>query len=183
VSVFLAIDLDGPTRERVAELIQLWSGRLTATWLTPEKLHLTVAFFGELSALERTKAIETIEPIARGESPFQLECLGAGVFETRRAPMVLWLGVGGQVAEAAQLRTRCLNVLKMADDRPWVPHVTVARVHTPTPMAAAALAEFERVRGLKFGVTHLTLYESYEGTYTALARFPFKAPASSEVGR
>jgi RNA 2',3'-cyclic 3'-phosphodiesterase len=175
VSVFLAVDVDQATREAVAALIDEWSARFRATWLTAQKLHITVAFLGQLTASERRRVTQRVAPIAHATAPFSLELAGAGVFETRRAPMVLWLGVQGDLSCVSSFRQRCAQALQLPDDRPWVPHVTLARVHTPSPETGAALRAFEKVRGLRFGVSHLTLYESHEGAYTALATIPLGA--------
>jgi 2'-5' RNA ligase len=95
-----------------------------------EQLHFTLAFLGEQpeSALARLgEAAETVRAPA-----FDLAIGGTGAFPNPKSPRVLWLGVmeGAQelCSVAEQLRAALRERGFALEDRPFRPHLTIARV-------------------------------------------------------
>jgi 2'-5' RNA ligase len=177
VSVFLAIDLDEPVRRQVSELIEA-ERQVKEKWLAPEKLHLTLVFLGapEPTQLERFPAL--VQQVAQEHAPFTLSLAAAGTFGTRRAPSVLWLGVEGATGALADLHRDAARALLLPDlkgvtaderERPYRPHVTLARSKSDSGLLAVA-ARLAGFRSLEFRVSHLTLYESRPERYQPLFR-------------
>ncbi|GLY26300.1 RNA 2',3'-cyclic phosphodiesterase [Micromonospora sp. NBRC 101691] len=99
----------------------------------PADAHLTVAFLGEV-AEDRLPAVrEALGRAAgpcRGPEPPRLRLGGGGRFGSGRRT-VLWVDVLGEVERLAALAARIRDELDAAglpyDDRPFRPHLTIAR--------------------------------------------------------
>jgi 2'-5' RNA ligase len=100
-------------------------------WAQPDDRHLTLAFFGEVSAGSAQDLTAGLRHIAAGHEPFDLQLRGAGVFDRR----VFWIGVGGDAEEMATLTAECVDlggtVTGRQDSRVRSrAHLTVARVRS-----------------------------------------------------
>jgi len=150
--LFVAVELDYAVRERAAALaagvrrVLETEGRrwlpAGATWVTPERMHLTLRFLGEI---EPGHAARVRDVMARPfpEHPFDLELAGLGLFPPAGPPRVLWIGVSAGEAELAaiagevDLRLEAVDIPREA--RPFRGHLTLARFRVP------AAAEARRV--------------------------------------
>lgn len=130
---FIAIDLGETARAALGREI----GRLRRAlpgirWTNPESLHLTLAFLGELDEPRLLGAMAAASAAAVQVAPFTLELAGFGTFGPQRAPRVVWAGVGGEreALSAAEVRLReALSVRGfLPDERPFSPHLTLARL-------------------------------------------------------
>lgn len=136
--VFYALELLADVRERVAQHIarlRVDAPHIKANWERAEKLHVTLKFFGEI----KTECIEALQNAAEraviGVAPFELTLKEAGVFPPRRAPRVFWLGITDNSDRLAQLQRRLEDEAEREkfprEQRPFHPHITIARLHTP----------------------------------------------------
>lgn len=97
-------------------------------WTRPETWHITVAFYGEVSAEKAADLAERLGRVAARTTPMELSLAGAGRF----GPRALWFGVQGQcdrlgrLAEASGAAARRCHI--RVEDRPYRPHLTLARV-------------------------------------------------------
>jgi RNA 2',3'-cyclic 3'-phosphodiesterase len=178
VSVFLAIDLDDATRARAAAVIDSARATLDARWVRADKLHLTLVFLGTPSTEQVAAFRADVDAIARRHSAFSLALKGAGTFGTARAPSVLWLGVDGDLEVLTRLQLDAKHTLLRYDlsgvqplerERPYAPHVTLARSKEGLPFKVLerSLSDFSTT---PFHVSHLTLYESTSSEYRPLYR-------------
>jgi 2'-5' RNA ligase len=107
-------------------------------WRHPESWHITLTFLGDVPRETLPELTERLARAASRATPMELSVAGGGQFDSR----VLWAGVQGDrdrlgrlsetVAAAAR---RCR--LKI-DERPYRPHVTLARVRNEFPEGAEA---------------------------------------------
>ena len=102
-------------------------------WLPPDSWHITLAFLGEVPRESLPELTERLSRVASRGTPMELSVAGGGHFESQ----VLWAGIQGdrdrlgrlsETVGAAARRCR----LKV-DDRPYRPHVTLARVRGDEP--------------------------------------------------
>ncbi|MBX7097428.1 MAG: RNA 2',3'-cyclic phosphodiesterase [Myxococcaceae bacterium] len=171
MSFFLAVDLDPPARAVAAGLVEQLRSRTSAKWLRPDKLHLTLWFLGHPTA-EALAALESpVAQAAAKHAPFSLRLEGAGTFATARAAAVLWLGVQGQLDGLGALQRDVTAAAGGTQDKPYVPHVTLARGEDAAVMQAHAQALQGRHTG-DFTVDHVTLYESRNDTYRVVFQVP-----------
>src|SRR5256884_3509243 len=128
--IFVALDIDASIRAHIARFIEGVDGFAPdARWVRPESLHVTLKFIGE-QPLDRVQAIT--ERLQRVEgSAFEVRAGGYGFFPTAKAPRVFWIGIhaGPQLAELA--KSIDMDVAEVGiprEDRPYSPHLTLARV-------------------------------------------------------
>ena len=151
--------------------------RARVTWVAPERMHLTLRFIGEVDDAQGEAIVSALrEPIE--QSRFDVRWRGLGSFPPRGAPRVLWVGVAAgseALSQAEHAVSRRLATLGIApEDRPYSPHLTLARVRDPAGLRTAPL--FEGLDG-ELGQTHvnaITLFRSHLSpkgpTYVAMQR-------------
>ncbi len=165
MSFFLALDVSDDVRARVAAMMEAEKRDAPARWLRPEKLHLTLVFLGNADPLSDASFVTRVDSVCRAQPPLSLGLAGAGQFATARAAEVLWLGVTGALESLSALHTSLLQAIQLPADRPYVPHVTLARAQTGGTFATA----LERLKAFTAGPwlsDHLVLYESAHDRYT-----------------
>jgi 2'-5' RNA ligase len=150
-------------------------------WVEPGMLHLTLAFLGEQPA-QRLDVLREVGGAAATAARAAVLRLGqAGGFGPRAAPRVLWVSLEGDVsaleALQADLTARLRGAGIMLEDRPFRPHITLARrresakhgapVGWPPTLGPTRPA---------FSLHTLRLFESRlsprGATYVVLAEFP-----------
>ena len=135
--LFVAIDLPKPVCWRLGQLLpQPPRGVRPAS---PGQLHLTLHFLGDVA--DETHAALT-GALTRVElEPFTIAIRGTGVFPPRGRPTVLWAGVA-ESASLAALHAAVGAALESCgleiERRPYVPHVTLARLTPAVPRAWAS---------------------------------------------
>lgn len=100
-------------------------------WSAPEQLHFTLKFLGEVEA-ERINSLTTaLKEAAWERRPFELRLGEPGRFPERGMPRILWLGLSSGKTElqmlAGAVETACIRSGFSAEDRPFKPHLTIAR--------------------------------------------------------
>jgi 2'-5' RNA ligase len=149
-------------------------------WVSPEQLHVTSRFIGEVND-EKAAAVAGALLQELAVPPFDLLVQGAGAFPERGAPRVLWAGIaaGGEGLSAVETEVSArLAACGIArEERPYRPHVTLARVREAAGLRSAAL--FERLADRRFGTSRveaITLFQSRTSpkgaVYTPLHRTP-----------
>ena len=94
------------------------------------QLHFTLAFLGEQPESSLPRIEEAAETVAI--PPFDLAIGGTGAFPNLQRPRVLWLGVTAGAAELCAVAEQLRGALRqrgfVLEDRPFRPHLTIARV-------------------------------------------------------
>ena len=124
--LFVAIDMPDPVQRSLAELNPHIHG---VRWTPPDQMHLTLGFFGHLQEDVDLALREKLSAIEFGA--FFLPVRGIGTFPPKRAPKIIWIGVGNGHPHLFQIHKRvteaALAVGLEPELRPWHPHVTLAR--------------------------------------------------------
>jgi 2'-5' RNA ligase len=138
--------------------------RARVTWVAPERLHVTVRFIGEVDEQQIASISAALAP-RLDVAPFTLGVQGVGVYPPRGAPRVVWAGIGQGVEELSMLEAKTSGRLAECglprEDRPFRPHLTLARVKDPAGLRSTAL--LEGLTECSFGqwnVDAITLFES-----------------------
>jgi 2'-5' RNA ligase len=105
--------------------------RPTLTWVPPDLLHVTCAFYGEVPPGAVDDLAERLAEVSHDAGPMDLHLRGAGAFGDR----VLWLGVGGDTDALHTLSAAAASAGAHAglrlDRRPRQrAHLTVARARS-----------------------------------------------------
>jgi 2'-5' RNA ligase len=182
--LFFAVPVPGasraPLEAALPDLAPLLPGaRLTA----PGGWHLTLAFLGQVRPELADAVVRVGEAATAGVPAARLRLEGAGAFPGGRRARVLWAGIGGDtdvlVRLAASLAAECKAAGLRFEERPLVPHLTLARFSTPGPVPAAALelVAGAAAAGADWEARELACYRSILGgsrgaRYRVIREFP-----------
>lgn len=133
IRTFIAIELPAAVQRGIAELQErLKRERPPVRWVAPDKIHVTLAFLGEIPAERVEAACACAARAAAGAAPCEIEAVGAGVFPNPHRPRVIWVGIGGEMEALRLLHARLENELAAQgfpkEGRPFSPHLTLGRV-------------------------------------------------------
>jgi RNA 2',3'-cyclic 3'-phosphodiesterase len=162
--LFVALELPEAVRRAVSE----WSaselaraGRLRL--VADEALHVTLCFLGARPASELDAITAACREAAAGHRPLLLS-LGRALALPRRRPRVVAVGVDG-VGELDELQTALSTRLAAGgwyrpEPRPFLAHVTVARVRPNSRIDARALDRLRPIEATAFVADTVTVFRS-----------------------
>lgn len=142
--LFVGIAPDGAARAEWAVLITrlrhaLGSAERAFRWTPVENVHITLNFIGSVAE----PAVEELRRVFRppiGMAPFAVAAGSLGAFPNVRAPRVIWCGIDVGAASVVRVHDEVRRRLAAVEapvahhvqphdaNRPFVPHVTLARV-------------------------------------------------------
>lgn len=129
--LFLGVALSDEVRHGLAAFLDAKAGRLPGKPGPPRNWHLTLRFLGSAEPERRDRLLGALDE-ASLTLPFVLGFAGLGAFPRPRAATVLWLGVERGSEELAELAEACEDAAQQAgfgaEERPFHPHVTLARI-------------------------------------------------------
>jgi 2'-5' RNA ligase len=182
---FLAVD---PPEEIFNEIIKIQE-RLKKTiggdirWVRPEGIHLTLKFFGYVYQSDVANISLVVKNNVANMKALMLNVRNLGAFPSVNRPRVLWLGLDGDtdalISLQAQIDTGFQDYGFKKEERPFRPHLTLARVKEPKGLAglAEAVNKNEDYNAGSFTISGLTLFKSElrptGAIYTELSHFPF----------
>lgn len=178
--LFTGIDLPAEVRRNLVKLLTALRPHARLKWSPVENLHITTKFIGEWppGRLEEMKsALAGIAP----PGAIEIAVRDIGWFPNARNPRVFWAGIAAPPAlsELARATEDVLERLGIArEDRPFSPHLTLARIKEPVPLDALrrAIEALPSTDFGKFTADRFHLYLSERGSsgasYTQLASYP-----------
>lgn len=182
--MFVAIEIPSEIRNTLALFLKEMRGVAPlAKWVRAENLHVTLKFLGETKP-EKVPAIGNTLGSIRGGHPVALEFRGLGFFPNEKRPRVFWVGMEASpnlkvLAEDIDQRLHGLGF--PIEDRPFTPHLTLARLNPPglPPKLGHAVAEnlsrsFGSLTSREFQLIESKL-KSTGAEYTTVQSFPFVA--------
>jgi len=133
VRLFAAIELEPAIRERLARAQrELGDFGRAIRWLTPDQMHLTIKFLGEVPDGDVSVVCDALSQIADETPAFDLEVVGLGCFPDRGVARVVWAGLREETGALSACRERCEAVYADLGFRPehraFAPHLTIGRV-------------------------------------------------------
>jgi len=184
VRLFFAIELPAEVRAALARVRETPAlDPRTFRAAGEDTLHLTVRFVGEVDDARVPLLVTAGERAAAGVPPVPCEVAGLGSFPHGSRARVVWAGIAdrSEAHELERLARRLEDEIRgagfPAEERPFAPHVTLARarerrsggLRLPAPSGPIA----------SFAARELTLFRSRLGAggarHDALATFPFLA--------
>jgi 2'-5' RNA ligase len=168
--LFVAVELNRAIEEAARDVIDdlraraaRLAPRAKITWASPERMHLTVRFIGEADETNARAIRSALGPTI--DAPvFDVTVEGVGAFPPKGPLRVVWAGLTdgrSGLLEVERAVSQRLHTLVPAEDRPFSPHLTLARVKEPADLSRAKL--FEGLTEKHFGTVHvdaITLFES-----------------------
>jgi len=185
IRAFLAID---PPEEIFREIIKIQERLKNAIqgdirWVRPEGMHLTLKFFGYVYESDIENISRVVKDGVANMKALLLNVRNLGAFPSVNRPRVLWLGIDGDTNALISLQVEIDAGFQeygfKKEDRPFRPHLTLARIKEPKGLIglAEAVKKNEDYITGSFTVTGLTLFKSdlkpTGAIYTKLAHFLF----------
>jgi RNA 2',3'-cyclic 3'-phosphodiesterase len=146
--LFIAINLPKTAFEPLAELIQRLkkiNPSPAIRYVKPENVHLTLHFLGDSETQQTQRIIDLLNQTTTSLKPLTLQTTAIGAFPNLNRPRVIYLAATGPEANILidwqknyrrQLERHGIST----DQRPWQPHLTLARIKNPVHFATAAAA-------------------------------------------
>jgi len=170
--LFTAIDLPTDVLLRLERLLTALRPEALIKWSPLDNLHITIKFIGEWPEQRMDDLHAALMSIAPRE-PFPIELRELGWFPNERSPRVLWTGVHGgsallELAQETEKRLVQLGIRR--EERPFSPHLTLARINSTVPLGRLK----QRVREMqatalgKFPVSRFALYRSQPGSNASI---------------
>ncbi|HKE36152.1 MAG TPA: RNA 2',3'-cyclic phosphodiesterase [Candidatus Baltobacteraceae bacterium] len=157
--LFAGVALDEATRATCGTVIgELQRGGFAAKFEGLDKLHVTLAFLGNVDSERHDEIVRVLEETAAATDPFDLTFDKVGAFPHERKPRIVYVGARDQGRDFRLLCARMRGAygelgFGFKDDA--VAHVTVARVKEPgRPLPLVEVAP------VTMRVSRLTLFES-----------------------
>ena len=189
--LFAALAIPTEVREKIAVLIrELRVVDANPKWINPDNLHVTLKFIGEV-APEKAAEIGDALFIVQTQQQAVVEFGDVGFFPDARRPSVVWVGIQPPqfLSSLAAEVNHVLAALGIPrEEKPFVPHLTIARFKE-TRLSPALRTDIEKRKSRKFGTLttgefHLieSKGKSTGAEYTTLRSFRF-APEESKGSR
>jgi 2'-5' RNA ligase len=192
IRCFVAVELDEAARGELSRVLgQLKRSDADVKWVSPNNLHLTLKFLGDVPADDMTRVIAALGQAVAGDTAvpaagaFEFELAGLGAFPSMSNPRVIWVGIDRGRDALASLASRVEAALGPlgfpAEGRGFSPHLTLGRCRSPRNQAElkAAMAALRDYGGPRVRVERVTLFSSdlrpAGPVYTPLAALPLAA--------
>jgi len=179
--VFTGIDLSEEVRLNLEKLLCKLRPAARLHWSPVENLHITTKFVGEWPQDRLEQLIAALAAVPR-PGVIEIDVRGLGWFPNPHVPRVFWAAVHaspGLAQLAAAIDSKLESDLGVPrENRPFSPHLTLARIKPPVQVAALrqAVASLDAAEFGKFAATEFHLYLSERGpggsVYSKLADFP-----------
>ncbi len=134
IRTFIGVDIGPEIRKRAVALqVLLAKTGAEVKWATPESMHVTILFLGEVDERDILPVCRAVERVAQREPPFALRVSGVGAFPTPRRPKVVW----GGITDGAEPLRRLYTLLEKEmldlgcyrrEERGYTAHLTLGRV-------------------------------------------------------
>jgi 2'-5' RNA ligase len=154
----------GPLITELRHRAERLAPRARITWVHPDHAHLTIRFLGEVDQ----STLHTIEGVLReplNVPPFELTVEGLSAFPPRGQPRVLVAslskGRDTMLLVEREITSRLEQANVPPDEKPYRPHLTLARVRDAAGLRSATL--FEGLSGVVLGTVRVeasTLFQS-----------------------
>ena len=186
--LFVAVELDDSVRSAAGEVArQLQKGigdTLKPKWVSPQNMHLTVRFIGQVIDERVPSVLAALEPPLSIAS-FDVAVGACGVFPPQGRARVLWIGLNEGLASLRAMHEafnrRLLPVGFEPEARPFSAHLTLARIKDAPGASSAAIREairHIRPAPARSHVTEAVVFDSRTSpqgsTYTPLLRVPLR---------
>ena len=164
--LFIAVPLPKELTDRAAALLP--EGLPAVKRIPPELMHLTLAFLGWTPDWQLDAVVEAASAASADHQTFDLSFAGVGRFPGTGRVRIAWIGVADgrkplaalAASVAAELTCRSLKF----EDRPFAPHLTLARARVnasgPEARTIAAAVDVLAVPELRTRVDRIAVVES-----------------------
>ncbi|HAX62290.1 MAG TPA: RNA 2',3'-cyclic phosphodiesterase, partial [Elusimicrobia bacterium] len=138
--LFIAVNIRAETKDKIAGIQSVFKKNCDGIkWTSPENLHLTLKFLGEVDDNKKDLISEKLRQAVIGIKKFEIDFEKIGVFPDETSPRVLWLGAGTGKTELENLAQKVESLLMSTaeldfekEKRPFSAHLTLGRFKSLT---------------------------------------------------
>lgn len=126
---FLAVEIPSEIREKYASLCRVLRKNSVLSFVSQEKMHITLAFFPDLPASKINDIMSIFENIDL--KPFTINCDNIGLFKRKGIPSTIFIKILSEnlYEYTKQIHNYLMNLNIPFDNRkPFTPHITLARI-------------------------------------------------------
>ena len=158
--LFVALDLPVDV---LTQLQSVGGGIPGAKWVSPDRMHLTLSFIGEVSNTMLEEISFELSRIRANVFTIQLE--GVDIFSNRKQAHTLWARVSKSselMSLQARIETSLLQKKLLPTRRKYIPHVTLARLRRTSHRALEEfLIRYSSLQTPIISVKSFKLYSSH----------------------
>ncbi|MFC1551023.1 RNA 2',3'-cyclic phosphodiesterase [Candidatus Latescibacterota bacterium] len=130
---FIAVEIPAEIKNKIGRYADSMRDSFqNVKWVSPENLHLTLKFLGEINEEDVDSLIECMNPVFSDFRSFDLMLEHTGCFPSNKNPRVIWIGSDGgadNLLDIFQELEHCLETVGIdRDERMFSPHLTIGRV-------------------------------------------------------
>lgn len=130
--LFIGVWLSQASQYEVVNYINMAKQQIQGfKWTMPEQLHFTLKFLGEVEEKRVPSLTKALDDVVKGKQLFELRLGEPGRFPERGIPRILWIGLSSGKNKLEMLAETvedvCIRSGFAAADKPFKPHLTVAR--------------------------------------------------------
>lgn len=134
--LFVAAQVPERQKRSLQATLENWRSSLPgARWTSRESWHVTLKFLGEVPEAQLDEVQEVLMDAVARVDRFSTQLTAAGAFPNLRRPRVLWMGLSDEGHSFRNLAGRMDRKFEKAgfvsENRPFRPHVTLARFRDP----------------------------------------------------
>ncbi|WP_100373819.1 RNA 2',3'-cyclic phosphodiesterase [Bacillus sp. FJAT-45037] len=149
-------------------------------WVHPDDLHITLVFLGALSDETKQELTSHVQQVTLEDQtirPFSLKLTDLQTFGKDESPRIFWVDVEGEADRLhqlyRQLKNACVNLGCRVDERPYRPHLTIAKRWKGTHDFSVNMTPFDE-QVFRWDVSYVSLMKidpSSQPKYTEIERF------------
>lgn len=175
---FLAIEIPSEIREKYASLCRVLRKNSVLSFVSQEKMHITLAFFPDLPSSKINDVMSIFKNIDL--KPFTINCDNIGLFKRKGIPSTIFIKIlsGNLYEYTKQIHNYLMDLNIPFDNRkPFTPHITLARIREMINEEffmkdyRVIVQQFEKS---SFTAETINLYSSDMITYKILASHNFR---------
>ncbi|MFD1885935.1 RNA 2',3'-cyclic phosphodiesterase [Paenibacillus wenxiniae] len=161
--VFAAIAVKGEAQERLAAWSHLMQQQYAfRKWTAAADFHITLQFYGDVDRAKLPELSHTLAATVAGHSPFKLQLGRPAYFGLPERPRVWWIDPEGDRSALNALQHdivhACEAIGYKAEQRPYHPHITIARKYAGSEPFEALATEDIHLDGIAWQVEEVVLY-------------------------